>query len=603
MSTVLTCRLAYIRECPTNPRRAIPEEQLRELADSIKAHGVLQPVLLRPLGASCGEYELVCGHRRVAAARLAGLTEIPATVRELDERQVLEIQLAENMKRTDLHPLEEADGYRRLHEEFEYSVEHLAAAVGKSKAYVYGRMKLCALPPKARELFLAGTLDLALGLLVARIPDPKLAEKAAERIATGGDGEEATDEKGHYKWVPGPMKYREAVAYVQRECMAQLSSFPFALDDAKLLPAAGACTTCAKRTGAQRELFDDVAETDDRCLDLACAEKKRTAFGRQQLAAAKKRGETILSASEAKKHFEHRWTSKYISLDDQSWDITHSNKALGKALGAHAPAAILAVDPQTQKVVRLVEKTEARKAAKKAGLGPKKPKTSPAQKQRRDASTWYAGVHTRVMQQVAERAEGGDLTHMQMRAIAGNVASLSGTEVFERRGLKRYDDKGIRKLIDGMTLAQLRGLIAEALFPDCEAYSPKKQFDDRYLAACAAFGISLNDALRAQAEAAGWDPRAPKPKPAPKKKAVAKKKATKKKAAPAKSKKPAASKAGKCRVCGCTEADCSECIEETGHPCAWADDTKTICTRCVDERDHVEITVKKKPARKKRATA
>jgi ParB/RepB/Spo0J family partition protein len=165
--------IACITPSLTNPRKRFDEAQLAELTDSVKRHDVLQPILLRPNGKE-GHYELVAGERRFRAAKAAGLVDIPATVRELSDTDVLEIQVVENLQREDLHELEEAEGYEKLlkctHANGEkYTVEEIAAKVGKSRSYVFARLKLCALCPEARKAFYAGDLDASRALLIARI--------------------------------------------------------------------------------------------------------------------------------------------------------------------------------------------------------------------------------------------------------------------------------------------------------------------------------------------------------------------------------------------------------------------------------------------------
>jgi ParB/RepB/Spo0J family partition protein len=135
----------------------------------------LQPLLARPLGD--GGFELVFGHRRLRAAKLAGVASAPVMVRQLDDKEVLEEQIIENAQRDDIHPLEEAEGYERLHEQHGYSVDEIAAKVGKSRAFVYARMKLRALCPAAMEAFYGGKLTAATALYVARIPGEKLRGK------------------------------------------------------------------------------------------------------------------------------------------------------------------------------------------------------------------------------------------------------------------------------------------------------------------------------------------------------------------------------------------------------------------------------------------
>jgi ParB/RepB/Spo0J family partition protein len=136
-----TVPLAKITPSTTNPRKSFPKDKLDELTDSVKRLGVLQPILLRPLNGG-GTYELVAGERRYRASKAAGLTDIPATVRELTDAEVLEIQVVENLQRSDLHELEEAEGYEKLlkcaHPSGEkYTVDEIAAKVGKSRSYVF----------------------------------------------------------------------------------------------------------------------------------------------------------------------------------------------------------------------------------------------------------------------------------------------------------------------------------------------------------------------------------------------------------------------------------------------------------------------------------
>lgn len=182
MSTVTTLALVEIAESKLNPRRDFAKDRLDELTESIRKVGVLQPVLVRPRPKANGKapvYELVAGHRRLRAAAAAGLQEIPVTVRELTDEQVLEAMVIENLHRADLHPLEEAEGYRKLHEDFKHPVEDLAARVGKSVAYVYARLKLCELTKEAKKAFLEDRITAGHAILLARLA-PKDQERALD---------------------------------------------------------------------------------------------------------------------------------------------------------------------------------------------------------------------------------------------------------------------------------------------------------------------------------------------------------------------------------------------------------------------------------------
>ena len=141
--------LKEIVHSPLQPRRKINEDDLKELADSIKQNGVLQPVLLRRL--QNGKSELVYGHRRFEAAKKAGLKEIPAIFRKLSDREVLEIAIIENVQREDLNPMEEAEAYYNLNAEFNLTQEEIADRVGKARTTVTNKMRLLSLPEKVKK--------------------------------------------------------------------------------------------------------------------------------------------------------------------------------------------------------------------------------------------------------------------------------------------------------------------------------------------------------------------------------------------------------------------------------------------------------------------
>lgn len=160
-------KLDNLRPSRTNPRGKHEREALAELTASVAKQGVLMPVLVRPLSGEA--YELVAGHRRFAAAKAAGLGTIPATVRELSDVEVLEIQVVENLQREGLTPLEEAEGYQRLLRAPGYDVERIAERVGRSPKYVYDRMKLLALSKDAQALLLEEKITAGHAILLARL--------------------------------------------------------------------------------------------------------------------------------------------------------------------------------------------------------------------------------------------------------------------------------------------------------------------------------------------------------------------------------------------------------------------------------------------------
>jgi len=168
-----------IQRNPNQPRRHFGEQELTELSGSIKAHGVLQPILVRPI--ADGRYEIVAGERRWRAAQRAGLHAIPAVIRELDELEVLEIAIVENVQRTDLNPLEEAQGFQALIERFGRTQQDIADAVGKSRPHIANMLRLLALPEDLQDMVRDGRLTAGHARALLTAPDPRgLAKKTIE---------------------------------------------------------------------------------------------------------------------------------------------------------------------------------------------------------------------------------------------------------------------------------------------------------------------------------------------------------------------------------------------------------------------------------------
>ncbi len=165
------------------PRRRFGEEALNALAVSIREHGILQPILARPMADMPGRYEIVAGERRWLAARRAGLAEVPVTVRELDDRTAMEAALAENVQRRNLSPIEEAEGYQRLLEEFGCTQERLSTVVGRSRAHIANTLRLLMLPDPVRYLVDDGTLSAGHARALLAAPDPA---SLADRVIAQG---------------------------------------------------------------------------------------------------------------------------------------------------------------------------------------------------------------------------------------------------------------------------------------------------------------------------------------------------------------------------------------------------------------------------------
>jgi len=154
-----TLAVGNLHPCRFQPRRRFAETQIKELAQSLKEKGVLQPLVVRADAAAPGTYEIICGERRWRAAQLAQLHEVPAVVRDFTDQETLEIALVENLQREDLTPLEEADAYQRLKDEFGHTQEALADGIGKSRSHVANMLRLLALPDAVKAMLDDGRLS------------------------------------------------------------------------------------------------------------------------------------------------------------------------------------------------------------------------------------------------------------------------------------------------------------------------------------------------------------------------------------------------------------------------------------------------------------
>jgi len=349
--------LALVEPSLTNPRKHFDPAKLQELADSIKASDIHQPILVRPLPGSRVEdtawepnslrpraikptHEIVAGERRYRAAKLAGLADVPVIVKHMTDDQVLEAQILENLQREDLTPLEEAEGYQTLMERTGINAEQVGHKVGKSRTYVYGRLKLLDLATEGRDALRNGDIDASVALLLARIPDTAVQAKALQSIV-GVTG----DPYGHR------MSARSVADLIRSHYMLNLDSAPFDIK-AQSLTAAGACTTCPKRTGANPDLFSDVKGAD-LCTDPTCHAAKVTAHQAATMAKAHQRGLTVIEGREAKAIMPNAWQSHldgYLRLDDKADSPTDVplRKLLAKAMAQADVKEVLLANPHRE---------------------------------------------------------------------------------------------------------------------------------------------------------------------------------------------------------------------------------------------------------------
>ena len=359
--------LALIEPSLTNPRKTFDSTKLAELTASIKVSGVHQPVLVRPLPGSRVadtprgvQYELVCGERRYRASVDAGVATIPALVRALTDEQVLEIQIVENLIRDDLTELEEAEGYEALMAHASINADAVASKIGKSRSYVFGRLKLLDLGQDCKQAMRDGKIDASRALLIARIPDSTLQATALKQVME-------PDYRGDV------MSVRAFQSWLQANVMLRLDKARFKITDSRLIASAGSCKDCPKRTGANPDLFADVSSADI-CTDTACFHAKEDAHRNALIAKAAKKGMRFIEGKEAQELIAHQYTTHidgYSPLSQVRKDITRDGETgltLRELLGADAPGAVLIENPYNQELVEAVPTDEAEAVLLAKGL-------------------------------------------------------------------------------------------------------------------------------------------------------------------------------------------------------------------------------------------
>jgi ParB/RepB/Spo0J family partition protein len=391
---------------------------LKELAENIKAVQVIEPIIVRPkIGVKDAErFEIVAGERRWRASREAGLDTIPAIVRMLDDGQVLEIQLVENLHREGLHALEEAEGYEILMQQHHYDIEQLCAKVGRSRAYVYARLKLLALDKKSREAFYAGKLTAATALLIARIPVPALQQDALKAITATWNGE--------------PLPFKDAQRHVQDRYMTRLKDAPFDAKATDLVHGAGPCSTCPKLTGNQPELFGDIKNADV-CTDPVCYAAKRAAWGERLRARAEAEGRTVLSGKDAKRIAPYGVKANlqggYVSLDQQCYE-DQKGRTYRQLLGKEFKSETLIADPESGRIVEVIRLSEHSDALKTKGVRAERPtRGNDSERARQQAARAETVFRERVFNAVRAKTPGA-IASADLRLVAQGLWQTAGND-------------------------------------------------------------------------------------------------------------------------------------------------------------------------------
>lgn len=281
-STLQEIEIASIHVGGTNPRKTFDEQSLKELALSIQSKGVLQPILVRPIengmtGPIQKEFELVCGERRYKASIMAGLGYIPANIRELSDDEAFEMQIIENLERKDVHPLEEADAFKRMLDSGKYQIADIAAKFAKPETFIAQRLKFVDLIDEIKKDFYEGKLGIGHAIHIARL---------------GQKDQKDIYESSLNGWNPGYGTVNELRDQIENDTY-DLDEAPFDTRDENLLKCATACEVCPKRAGANPTLFADIEETN-RCFDTGCYDQKMEAHITKTIARIIENGEDVL---------------------------------------------------------------------------------------------------------------------------------------------------------------------------------------------------------------------------------------------------------------------------------------------------------------------
>jgi ParB family transcriptional regulator, chromosome partitioning protein len=273
--------LALLTESTTNPRRIFEESGLQELAETIRSQGILSPLLVRPLNER--SFEIVFGARRYRAAQMAEAVTVPVRIKQMSDAEVLEAQLIENLQRRDVHPMEEAQGFKALLdlEEPKYSIEQIAAKVGKAPAYVAQRLKLTELGEAVVEAFYREEIGVGHALLLAKLPADR--QEEALKACFREDWGASADRKAKRILLP----VRNLQVWIEQNILLILKDAPFDKRDAHLVAIAGSCVDCPKRTGHNKLLFSDLGK-QDACTDPSCHQAKVDAHLAKTIAAKPK---------------------------------------------------------------------------------------------------------------------------------------------------------------------------------------------------------------------------------------------------------------------------------------------------------------------------
>lgn len=486
-SEIRNISLSSLHESPTNPRTSWGDMAGLEASMRQQGFRAEHPLLVRP--SNDNGFEIVTGHRRARAARAVGITEVPCVVDvELGDVDAIELQLIENAQRADVHPLDEGEAYRRLRDEHHQSIAHIARRVGKSETAVSRRLSLTRLVERGRTALIEDAITLDVAFELSRLPRDPMQEKALEEILRP---------RTQYEQE---LSAKKIIERIREKYFLRLASARWDLNDEQLVPSAGACTTCSKRSGSQPALFADLV-TEDTCTDSECHAQKSSAAKELRIATWKSLGAALLPAEKAKGLF-NTWGDvpslmygcEHIDLDA----VCHEDPDRGEWWSLIAPhpegapaldplAVVIAIDPRgnarelakasaAQAALRIAgyswaakaaqeleaeNSTGKRKSSEKQGEGKAKASKSPQAQKWEDERATARRIENFILERVAEKASRLTDEQLLRAAFMANAPLSSG--IAERRGMKNATEDSLRKLGVAAKGPTLRVLVAESL--------------------------------------------------------------------------------------------------------------------------------------------
>lgn len=452
--------VALIDESPINPRKYFDKTRLEELSASIAEHGILEPLLVREKESR--RYELVAGERRLRAAKMVKLAEVPVMICDFTDAEVFRVQLAENLERADLTPLEEAEAFGKLRDEGN-SVQDVARIVKRRSPDVAARLGLLTLPKKVKDALASGLLPVGHAELIGRIPDKKLQEDALAEILRDWNGD---DDK---KKLVAPLPLVAAKRLVEEQFMTSLDNAAFDPEDIELSPL-GACSTCLHRSGNATLLFGDV-KRKNLCTNPADFRLKTE----KHLQRLKETGYTVLlRKEEVRRAFPYADNPNYLSPEyidlERTCPFDPKNRTYESLLGRNGKlkTVFALVDGQVR---RLYAAKEIRPALVEAGHAFAKEKKKQATQAKnvprpsKSERAVAAAITTVLEQEVARKLGTAKLTTAEWSELfAWGLVLAEGwrvEEVLRRHGFDgtkeefaENRDKILRDLLDGMSTGE-----------------------------------------------------------------------------------------------------------------------------------------------------